>query len=62
MGHLWSLHAINEAVSSSRRSRASAFWGETLGDTVPASAILDRLLHHSHLLSVGGEDYLQREK
>ena len=32
-------------------------WGELLGDTVIASAILDRLLHHSHLLSIRGESY-----
>ena len=32
-------------------------WGEPLGDTVIASAILDRLLHHSHLLSIRGESY-----
>ena len=27
-------------------------WGELLGDTVIASAILDRLLHHSHVLNI----------
>ena len=31
-------------------------WGELLGDTVIASAVLDRLLHHSHVLNIpGGE-------
>ena len=31
-------------------------WGELLGDTVIASAVLDRLLHHSHILNIrGGE-------
>ena len=29
-------------------------WGELLGDTVIASAILDRLLHHSHVLNIRG--------
>ena len=37
-------------------------WGELLGDTVIASAILDRLLHHSHVLNVRGESYRLREK
>ncbi len=37
-------------------------WGELLGDTVIASAILDRLLHHSHILSIRGESYRLREK
>ena len=37
-------------------------WGELLGDTVIASAILDRLLHHSHMLNIRGESYRLREK
>ena len=35
-------------------------WGELLGDTVIASAILDRLLHHSHVLNIRGESYRLR--
>ncbi len=27
-----------------------------------ASAVLDRLLHHSHVLNIRGESYLLREK
>ena len=37
-------------------------WGELLGDSVIASAILDRLLHHSHVLNIRGESYRLREK
>ena len=37
-------------------------WGELLGYTVIASAILDRLLHHSHVLNIRGESYRLREK
>ena len=37
-------------------------WGEVLGDIVIASAVLDRLLHHSHVLNIRGESYLLREK
>ncbi len=37
-------------------------WGELLGDTVIASAILDRLLHHSHVLNIRGESYRLKEK
>ena len=37
-------------------------WGELLGDTVIASAVLDRLLHHSHVLNIRGESYRRREK
>ena len=37
-------------------------WGELLGDIVIASAVLDRLLHHSHVLNIRGESYRLREK
>ena len=37
-------------------------WGELLGDAVIASAVLDRLLHHSHVLNIRGESYRLREK
>ena len=37
-------------------------WGELLGDTAIASAVLDRLLHHSHVLNIRGERYRPREK
>ena len=36
--------------------------GELLGDSVIASAVLDRLLHHSHVLNIRGESYRLREK
>ena len=37
-------------------------WGELLGDSVIAAAILDRLLHHSHVLNIRGESYTLAEK
>ena len=37
-------------------------WGELLGDTVIASAVLDRLLHHSHVLNIRGESFRLKEK
>jgi DNA replication protein DnaC len=37
-------------------------WGEVLGDPVIATAILDRLLHHSHVINIRGESYRLREK
>ena len=37
-------------------------WGELLGDTVIASAVLDRVLHHSHVLNIRGESFRLREK
>ena len=32
-------------------------WGELLGGTVIASAIIDGLLYHSHVLNICGESY-----
>jgi len=37
-------------------------WGEVFGDAVIASAILDRLLHHSTTVNIKGESYRLREK
>ena len=38
-------------------------WTELLaGDEVLATAILDRLLHHSHVVTIRGESYELRKK
>jgi DNA replication protein DnaC len=37
-------------------------WGEVFGDPVIASAILDRLLHHSITVNIRGESYRLKEK
>jgi hypothetical protein len=37
-------------------------WGTVLNDQVVATAILDRLLHHSHVLTIRGDSYRLREK
>lgn len=37
-------------------------WGEIFGDHVMATAILDRLLHHSTVISIKGDSYRLREK
>jgi DNA replication protein DnaC len=43
-------------------NKSFADWGEVLGDSVVASAILDRLLHHSTVFNIKGESYRLREK
>ena len=50
------------STSGTRGPPTCREWGELLGDTVIASAILDRLLHHSHVLNIRGESYRLREK
>ncbi|MAO40545.1 MAG: AAA family ATPase [Pseudohongiella sp.] len=37
-------------------------WGEVFGDHVIATAILDRLLHHSTTLNIKGESYRLKDK
>ena len=37
-------------------------WGSVFGDAVVATAILDRLLHHSHVVTIRGDSYRLREK
>ena len=37
-------------------------WGEVFGDQVLATAILDRVLHHSVTVSIRGESYRLKEK
>lgn len=37
-------------------------WGQIFSDTTLAGALLDRLLHHSHVLSLKGDSYRMRAK
>jgi DNA replication protein DnaC len=37
-------------------------WADIFGDPIIATAILDRLLHHSHVLNIKGDSYRLKEK
>lgn len=37
-------------------------WGELMNDTVIATAMLDRLLHHSHIINIRGETYRLKDR
>ena len=43
-------------------NRAVGEWGAVFGDAVAATAILDRLLHHSHVVTIRGDSHRLREK
>jgi DNA replication protein DnaC len=43
-------------------NRSVGEWGTVFGDAVVATAILDRLLHHSHVLTIRGDSYRLKEK
>ena len=36
-------------------------WGEILGDDVMAAALIDRVLHHCHMVNIRGNSYRMRE-
>ena len=37
-------------------------WGEVFHDNVLATAVLDRLLHHSHTINIKGDSYRLKDK
>jgi DNA replication protein DnaC len=43
-------------------NQSLAGWGDVFGDPIIATAILDRLLHHSTTLNIKGESYRLKEK
>src|SRR3546814_10476515 len=43
-------------------NRSVGEWGSVFGAAVVATAILDRLLHHSHVITIRGDSYRLREK
>jgi DNA replication protein DnaC len=43
-------------------NKSFADWGEILGDAVLASAILDRILHHSTVVNIKGDSYRLRNR
>ena len=49
-------------ASLATSNRAVGEWGTVFGDPVVATAILDRMLHHSHVVTIRGESCRLREK
>jgi DNA replication protein DnaC len=43
-------------------NRSVGEWGTVFGDPMVATAILDRLLHHSHVITIRGDSYRLKEK
>src|SRR4029079_13273202 len=42
-------------------NKAFEEWGEVLGDEVMAAALIDRVLHHCHLVNIRGNSYRMRD-
>jgi IstB-like ATP binding protein len=58
----WSVAVTSGARSCSPATRRVGEWGVVFGDPVVATAILDRLLHHSHVITIRGDSYRLKEK
>jgi len=43
-------------------NKAFSKWGELFGDVTIANAILDRLLHHSHIINITGNSYRLKDR
>lgn len=43
-------------------NKSFADWSDILGDKIMAGALLDRFLHHSHVLNLKGESYRLRKR
>lgn len=43
-------------------NKAFSKWGEVFDDPVIANAILDRLIHHSHIIKIKGPSYRTKDK
>jgi IstB-like ATP binding protein len=46
-------------VTSNRGLEA---WGEILGDAMVAAALIDRLIHHAHIITLKSKSYRLRER
>jgi len=56
------LAALREGLDLLTSNQSLGAWGEVFGDPVIASAILDRLLHHTTSINIKGESYRLKEK
>jgi DNA replication protein DnaC len=43
-------------------NKAFGRWSEIMSDEAVASATLDRLLHHAHILSLKGDSYRMKDR
>jgi len=55
--HPHSAQTCTASAIEERRVTTSYEWGQVFGDAVAATAILDRLLHHSRVITIRGDSY-----
>ena len=59
---LGDFHLTRSLFQHPASKRSVGEWGSVFGDPVVATAILDWLLHHSHVITIRGDSYRLREK
>ena len=52
-------HEKSSTVLTSNKSFEE--WGSVLGDEVMAAALIDRLVHHCHIVNIRGNSYRMRD-
>ena len=52
-------YEVGSTILSSNQSFED--WGHIPGDEVMATALLDRLLHHCHIVNIPGDSYPMRQ-
>ena len=55
-------HSSERASTVLTSNKGFEEWGTILGDEVMAAALLDRLLHHCHIVNIRGNSYRMRDR
>jgi len=58
----WSPAARKRGSIIVTSNRGFEAWGEILGDAMVAAALIDRLIHHAHMVTLKGKSYRLRER
>ena len=54
-------HRYEHASTVLTSNKGFEEWGQILGDEVMAAALIDRLMHHCHVVNIRGNSYRVRE-
>ena len=54
-------HRYEHASTVLTSNKGFEDWGTILGDEVMAAALIDRLMHHCHVVNIRGNSYRMRE-
>ena len=52
----------SDRIQYNTSNKSFSEWGEILGDSVMASAVLDRILRHCTVINIRGESYRLKDR